>query len=90
MGVKGLVTDQYGNTISGAVIRIEGKNKNVRVSKRGEYWRLLLPGLYRIRVEKLVRDATDLATGSPGILSEYQTIQIRSGKVTRKDFEIIV
>ena len=88
MGVKGLVTDEYGEPITDAVIRIEGKNKNIKVSKGGEYWRLLLPGVYKIRVEKLTRDEDDQTSGSPGILSHYQTIKVRSGKVTRKDFKI--
>ena len=44
MGVKGLVVNSNGWGVAGATVSVEGIEKNVSASKRGEYWRLLLPG----------------------------------------------
>lgn len=50
MGVKGLVTDTRGHPIPDAEIIVENlEEKNIRTTSRGEYWRLLTPGLYRIQ-----------------------------------------
>jgi len=48
-GVKGLVTDASGEPVLDADVVVEGINHNVTTSNRGEYWRLLLPGNYRLR-----------------------------------------
>ncbi|VVC30035.1 Peptidase M14, carboxypeptidase A,Carboxypeptidase-like, regulatory domain [Cinara cedri] len=48
MGIKGLVQDENNNPIPGAVIHILGINHTVKTTHRGEYWRLLLPGIYTI------------------------------------------
>lgn len=63
-GIKGIVYDgsqiaktsedslQTASPVSSAVIYVEDENgplrKNVTTSKRGEFWRLLLPGNYRV------------------------------------------
>ena len=44
MGVKGLVVNSDGWGVGGATVTVEGIDKNVTTSRRGEYWRLLLPG----------------------------------------------
>lgn len=47
IGMRGMVTDDIGNPIFNAeVVVSEILGKTVKTSKRGEYWRLLLPGLY--------------------------------------------
>ena len=44
MGVKGLIKDkETGNGIEKAVIEIEGIDKKIYSTDRGEYWRLLMP-----------------------------------------------
>ncbi|XP_071449065.1 carboxypeptidase D [Hetaerina americana] len=48
MGVKGLVLDKNGEGIPKAEIIVHGIDHKVVTSKRGEYWRLLLPGTYTI------------------------------------------
>ena len=48
-GVKGRVFDEFGNIVEDAVVLVHGKDKPVKTNKRGEYWRLLLPGSYNIR-----------------------------------------
>jgi len=44
MGVKGLVVNSNGWGVAGATVTVEGIDKNVTSSGRGEYWRLLVPG----------------------------------------------
>lgn len=48
---QGLVTDSNGYPIKDADVIVDGINQNVRTTERGEYWRLLVPGNYKIRVE---------------------------------------
>merc|ERR1712200_255110 len=55
-GVKGFITDEDGNRISNAKISVENIAdgqiyKPVQSSKYGEYWKLLLPGHYRMKAE---------------------------------------
>lgn len=47
--LRGVVTDQNGNAVEGAQVRVEGVGKHVTTTSRGEYWRVLLPGRYKIR-----------------------------------------
>ncbi|XP_030748149.1 carboxypeptidase D [Sitophilus oryzae] len=47
-GVKGVVNNELGQPILDADIIVEGINHNITTSNRGEFWRLLLPGKYRI------------------------------------------
>lgn len=50
MGVKGFVLDQEHHPISGARITVEGRRNvsPVTSAKDGDYWRLLVPGSYRV------------------------------------------
>jgi len=49
-GIKGRVIEQdTGDHVPGALVVVEGRDKNVTTSYRGEFWRLLLPGAYNIR-----------------------------------------
>ncbi|XP_034139680.1 carboxypeptidase D isoform X2 [Drosophila guanche] len=49
IGIKGLVQDANGYPIGDANIIVAGLDeKPIRTSKRGEYWRLLTPGLYSV------------------------------------------
>ena len=48
-GIKGKVVDQDGNPLYGAVVQVIGKEKNMTTSKRGEFWRMLLPGSYSVK-----------------------------------------
>ena len=45
-GVKGLVVDEEGIALANARVRIEGIDKEIATTERGEYWRLLVPGTY--------------------------------------------
>lgn len=46
--MKGIVQDENNNSIAGASVKIYGKI--VTTNKRGEFWKLLLPGNYSIQV----------------------------------------
>jgi len=49
IGIKGLVQDASGYPIPDATIVVSGlEDKPIRTSKRGEYWRLLTPGIYSV------------------------------------------
>lgn len=47
-GVKGLVLNERNEPVLDADVVVVGINHNVTTSNRGEYWRLLLPGEYRM------------------------------------------
>lgn len=51
MGVKGLIRNRESMApIQQATVSIEGINHDVKSTTSGEYWRLLLPGVYNITV----------------------------------------
>ena len=45
-GVKGFVRNETGSPISGAYLTVANRNWDVRSAQDGDYWRLLVPGLY--------------------------------------------
>ncbi|GIY16118.1 carboxypeptidase M [Caerostris darwini] len=47
-GVKGLVKDSSNNPIPKAALKIRGRDMTFYSTKKGEYWRILLPGSYII------------------------------------------
>lgn len=50
-GIKGVVTDHNGYPLTDMELLVEGlESKPVRTTKRGEFWRLLLPGKYNVQV----------------------------------------
>uniref|UniRef100_A0A914C0G5 Peptidase M14 carboxypeptidase A domain-containing protein n=1 Tax=Acrobeloides nanus TaxID=290746 RepID=A0A914C0G5_9BILA len=51
-GVKGIVSDADGLPMANAVVSIVsgGQGKNITTTDKGEYWRILTPGKYKMRV----------------------------------------
>ncbi|XP_026678697.1 carboxypeptidase D-like [Diaphorina citri] len=51
-GVKGLVLDETGSRLANVSISLAYKNVSFMSSQRGEYWRVLMPGIYFIEASK--------------------------------------
>lgn len=49
-GIKGFVKDQHGVGIQNAVVHVHGIDHNVTTALHGDFWRLLLPGVYTVSV----------------------------------------
>lgn len=49
-GIKGIVYEEGGDVLSNANVFIEGKDRSISTTQRGEFWILLTPGTYKIRV----------------------------------------
>ncbi|XP_022542255.2 carboxypeptidase Z isoform X2 [Astyanax mexicanus] len=47
-GIRGIVKDGNGNGIKGAIISVKGLRRDVTTAEDGDYWRLLVPGIYVI------------------------------------------
>ena len=50
-GVKGIVTDANGQPVVGARLQVAGRQFGFKSNARGAFWRILLPGDYRLIVE---------------------------------------
>ena len=50
--MKGTVTDAAGASVEGAVVRVSQRSKDVTTSSGGEFWRLLVPGVYTFQAFK--------------------------------------
>jgi hypothetical protein len=49
-GVQGFVSDQNGVPIEKASLKIKGRDIGFQTTKYGEFWRILLPGVYKLEV----------------------------------------
>lgn len=75
MGVKGLVQDTNGYPINDAKVVVEGiEDKTVRTTKRGEYWRLLTPGTYKVQAVAFGYEPSSLMEVS--ILNENNPVRL--------------
>ena len=52
-GVTGFVLSSDGSPIDGAKIAVDGRDHSIHSVAAGDYWRLLVPGTYTIRVSAL-------------------------------------
>lgn len=49
-GVHGFVMDENGNPIEKAALKIKTRDAGFKSTKYGEFWRILLPGVYKLEV----------------------------------------
>lgn len=49
-GVQGFVTDGNGLPIERASLKIKGRDVGFQTTRYGEFWRILLPGIYKLEV----------------------------------------
>ncbi|XP_077533245.1 carboxypeptidase D-like isoform X2 [Haemaphysalis longicornis] len=49
-GVRGIVSDENGNPVVKAFMRISNRTIGFKTTSRGEYWRILRPGRYTLEV----------------------------------------
>ena len=47
-GIRGLVVDYTGKRMTGATVKLEGSDKETVTNERGEFWRLVLPGVHKL------------------------------------------
>lgn len=69
-GVRGLVLDPSGMAVTNGKVKIKGREFSFRLSKRGEFWRILLPGKYTLQVS------------AEGYEPAEETFMVNSGQVT--------
>lgn len=49
-GIHGFVMDENGNPIEKASLKIKNRDVGFQTTKYGEFWRILLPGIYKLEV----------------------------------------
>ncbi|CAK9820339.1 Carboxypeptidase M [Anthophora quadrimaculata] len=49
-GVRGFVVDENGNPIERASIKVKSRDVSFLTTKYGEFWRILLPGVYKLEI----------------------------------------
>lgn len=49
IGIAGFIRDQNGHPLNGTTVHVSGIKHDVRSAQDGDYWRLLLPGAYKVR-----------------------------------------
>ena len=80
IGIKGIVTDRRGERFSGAEIIVVGNKKNIVSTNRGEYWRLLIPGDYKIFAKGCNRGRC--------LFSDTKTVHVSGSKAKRLNFQL--
>lgn len=51
LGIKGVITNRLtGKPVPNAVISIPNRENTFNTTSNGEYWKILLPGVYKIHV----------------------------------------
>lgn len=53
-GVQGFVFDEAGNPVEKASLKIKSRDVGFQTTKYGEFWRILLPGMYKLEVKTII------------------------------------
>jgi len=51
-GVRGFVYDGHGRPLENVAMKVKGRDAPFQTTKHGEFWRILLPGYYRLEAYK--------------------------------------
>ena len=51
LGVKGLILNEYDQPIPSTQVMIDNRRPVINVTSSGEFWRILLPGIYTLKVK---------------------------------------
>lgn len=54
VGVKGLILNEHSQAIPSTEVMIDNRKPTVKVTALGEFWRILLPGTYTLKVSILL------------------------------------
>ncbi|XP_072176466.1 carboxypeptidase E-like [Diadema setosum] len=78
IGIKGRVTDSKDQPIADAIVRVTGPaiNHDVTTAVDGDFWRLLMPGLYTITVE------------APGYKPRSRVATVKRNRATWMSFKL--
>lgn len=44
--------DEHNNPVEKASLKVKGRDVGFQTTKYGEFWRILLPGIYKLEVRK--------------------------------------
>jgi len=75
-GVKGFVKNSEGTALANASIVVLDRDHNITATEQGEYWRLLVPGVYQLLVS------------APGYHSQVKNVTIRTGRAVQVNFTL--
>ena len=78
--VKGIVTDENGNPVNDAIIQVSDRSKDVTTTERGEYWRILVPGKYKIKAIKGNIQSDEVEVNVVDTDQEGPTVNLRLSK----------
>ncbi|BFZ18245.1 hypothetical protein BsWGS_21284 [Bradybaena similaris] len=74
IGISGFVTDfETGQGIPSATILVDGINHNVTSAQFGDFWRLLVPGTYTVRI---VADGYEIGVNENIVVPEGEGVQV--------------
>ena len=80
LGIKGVIRDKKGKPVARAKVVVEGIDKPIYTTERGEYWRLLIPGNYKVRAVGKGRHRSVICE----ILSAIHSVQLSTQIITKK------
>jgi len=52
-GIHGFVMDENNNPVEKASLKVKSRDVGFQTTKYGEFWRILLPGIYKLEVNSL-------------------------------------
>ena len=76
-GVAGFVRDTNGNPIEGALIEVTDRDHPVKSVQDGDYWRLLVPGTYTLRVSAAGYQSSEVDVTVPGVGAAHVDFTLR-------------